>query len=251
MIKEDPDLMDDFFSRKDIVFEYTSLAIQEFVCPSRTLSESNKLKDEILNPIEEAQCKMLGEAYYATNKSKFNSEEEAINKMKSDALQNKRAKTKLAKQSTMEDFLFAEIVISPCASKHTDKSSVTPSHCTIMCHDDRWTFYVDTTGLKWNTVFVASPSSSPQLYPLSTLVHLFPCSLARSCPFSVSLFACFSFIVNLFIPFTAALSLFSGCSSICRPFLLHGLMLSKPQSNPLSHFDVPSSAMFLRKTADE
>jgi hypothetical protein len=28
----------------------------------------------------------------------------------------------------MEDFLLAEIVISPCASKHTNASSVTPSH---------------------------------------------------------------------------------------------------------------------------
>jgi hypothetical protein len=28
----------------------------------------------------------------------------------------------------MEDFFLAEIVISPCASKHTDMSSVTPGH---------------------------------------------------------------------------------------------------------------------------
>jgi hypothetical protein len=78
--------------------------------------------------MEEAQCEMLGKAFYASNKRKFISEEEAIDKMKSYALQNKRAKTKLAKQSTMEDFLLAEIVISPYASKHTDTSSVTPGH---------------------------------------------------------------------------------------------------------------------------
>jgi hypothetical protein len=86
------------------------------------------LKGEILSPVEEAQCKMLGKAFYASNKRKFISEEEAINKMKSDALQNKCAKTKLAKQATMEDFLLTEIVISPCASKHTGTSSVTPGH---------------------------------------------------------------------------------------------------------------------------
>jgi hypothetical protein len=108
------------------VFDYhASLAIQEFGYPSGDLNESIKLKGEILSPVEEAQCEMLGKAFYASNKRKFISEEEAIDKMKSDALQNTRAKTKLAKQSTMEDFLLAEIVISPCASKHTDTSSVT------------------------------------------------------------------------------------------------------------------------------
>jgi hypothetical protein len=126
--KEDPDLMDGFFSRKDMVFDYTSLAIQEFGYPSGNLNESIKLKSEILSPVEEAQCEKLGKAFYASNKRKFISEEEAIDKMKSDALQNKRAKTTLAKQSTMEDFFLAEIVISPCASKHTDTSSVTPGH---------------------------------------------------------------------------------------------------------------------------
>jgi hypothetical protein len=41
-------------------------------------SKSIKLKDEILSPVEEAQWEMLGKAFYASNKRKFNSEEEAI-----------------------------------------------------------------------------------------------------------------------------------------------------------------------------
>jgi hypothetical protein len=128
LTKEDPDLMDGFFSRKDMLFDYASMAIQEFGYPSGNLSGSIKLKDDILNPIEEAQCEMLGKAFYASNKRKFNSEEEAIDKMKLDALENKRAKARLAKQSTMEDFLLADIVVSPSASKQTDTSSVTQSH---------------------------------------------------------------------------------------------------------------------------
>jgi hypothetical protein len=78
--------------------------------------------------VKEAQCEIFGKAFYASNKRKFISEEEAIDKMKSDALQNKRAKTKLARQSTIKDFLLTETVISPYASKHTDTSSVTPGH---------------------------------------------------------------------------------------------------------------------------
>jgi hypothetical protein len=51
--KEDPDLMD-FPPQKDMVFDYASLAIQEFGYLSGSLSESIKLKDEILSPVEEA-----------------------------------------------------------------------------------------------------------------------------------------------------------------------------------------------------